>query len=463
MKKYSYKSILSRLVSLTPLYYNHPSFICKLSLLILACIPASVLAAPTHADSLISLKSASTKLIYIDGKPTEKSEEIAQRDSLIRVISNFYYDQFRHFQDPDAPYFLFMSKEAGLSMGIGGSVRMRAYYDWNGAMPTPSFAPYTIPIPADPLSMKHFATTPAGTGLFFRVIGYNKKIGSYQLYIETDFTGYLSRGLNLKKAYAQINDITVGYANSTFSDPAAQPVVIDAAGNNNKFSNVSVLVRYMPCIKNHWYLGASIETPATAADRTSADAKARSEWLPDVAALAQYEWAPGQHVRLSGILRTLPYRDLRNNTNHDVIGWGLHLSSVARPVYNLTTYANFAAGRGIAGLGSDMQYGFYDLIPDPNNPASLYAPLSIGWCAGLQYNFRPDLFLSIAASQTHLSTRTGTPGYEYKNGTFACITAFWNILPRISIASELDFGRRVNISSEARNAWRANLMCAFSF
>lgn len=417
----------------------------------------------SHVDSLISKKAASTKVMYIDGRPSDPDEIKRDRDSLILTVSKFYYDQFRHFQDPDAPYFLFMSKSAGLSMGIGGSVRMRAYYDWNGAMPTPSFAPSTIPIPADPLAMRHFSTTPAGTGLFFRVIGYNQTIGDYQLYIETDFTGYLSRGLNLKKAYAMVRDFTIGYATSTFSDPAAQPIIIDAAGNNNKFSTSSVLVRYMPCFRKKWHVGVSIETPSTFINPSSPDAKPRAEWLPDFAALGQYEWAPGQHVRLSGILRTLPYRDLTTNKNHNVLGWGLHLSSVGRPATPLTLYANLSIGRGIAGLGGDLQYGRYDLIADPIDQSMLYAPLSFGWCGGIQYNFCPDFLISLAASQMNLYSRKHTSGDTYRTGTFASATAYWNILPRIAAAAELDFGRRRDVSGLARNAWRANLMCSFSF
>lgn len=436
---------------------------CAIALFALSCSALSAEAAVSNPDSLINRKAASTKIMYIDGRPTDNATIAADKDSMFRVISTFYYDQFRHFQDPDAPYFLFMSKEAGMSMGIGGSVRMRAFYDWNGAVPGSAFAPYTIPIPANPLSMRRFSSTPAGTGLFFRVIGYHRVIGNYQLYIETDFTGYDSRGLKLKKAYAMIRDFTVGYAASTFSDPAAQPVVIDAAGNNNKYSHTSVLVRYMPCLKNRWHLGVSLETPSTAIDQTMPAVKPLSEWLPDLAALAQYQWAPGQHVRLSAIARSLSYRDISGGSNHNLTGWGLHLSSVAHPTRSLTTYANLACGRGIAGLGSDLQYGRYDLISDPENPSKLYAPQSMGWSLGVQYNFRPDFFISIAASQTYLSTRKGAPADEYRCGTFACANAFWNILPRLSVAAEVDYGRRENISKEARNAWRANVMCAFSF
>lgn len=420
-------------------------------------------AASSHVDSLISRKSESTKIIYIDGRPDLNDTRRAERDSMIRIISSFYYDQFRHFQDPDAPYFLFMSKEAGLSMGIGGSVRMRAYYDWDGAMPSSSFAPYTIPIPLNPLSKRHFATTPSGTGLFFRVIGNHRKIGYYQLYIETDFTGYNSRGLKLKKAYAMVRNFTVGYATSTFSDPAAQAPIIDGAGNNNKFSHTSVLVRYMPCFKGKWFVGVSLETPTTSVDQTSSAAKPMSEWLPDAAALVQYQWAPGQHIRLSGIVRSLSYRDMTAAKNHNLAGWGALLSSVAHPEKQLTTYANVSAGRGIAGLGSDLSYGHYDLLTDPKDSSVLYTPLSFGWSAGVQYNFCPEFFVSLSASQTYLYARSGSPADEYKRGTFACANAFWNILPRLSVGAEIDYGRRANISREARNAWRVNAMCSFTF
>lgn len=52
-----------------------------------------------------------------------------------------YQDQFRHFQDPEAPYFMFMSKDSRLAMGMGGTVRMRSYFDWGGAIAQPPFAP----------------------------------------------------------------------------------------------------------------------------------------------------------------------------------------------------------------------------------------------------------------------------------------------------------------------------------
>ncbi len=81
----------------------------------------------------------------------------------------------------------------------------------------------------------------------------------------------------------------------------------------------------MPVIKKKWALAASVEIPSTStAVDSSKDAMVISNYVPDFAAFAQYEWAPGQHIRLSGILRTLPYRNLIQAENHTVMGMGRH-------------------------------------------------------------------------------------------------------------------------------------------
>lgn len=431
-------------------------------LLLAACACLAAAAQKPMVDRQIDSTLTSNKVVFLDGKPAP--EEIQHHvDSIRRKISIFYYDQFRHFQDPGAPYFLFMSKDASLAMGIGGAARMRGYYDWGGAIPASGFAPYLIPITPDPTNMKHLGTTPAGTCLFFRVLGRNKTLGNYQLYIEANFNGYQSRDFHLKKAYAIINDFTVGYAASTFSDPAAVPPTVDAQGPNNKITPTAVLVRYMPVVKDRWYFAVSAEasSPAIGADGTTT--KKCSDWLPDFAAFAQYQWAPGQHVRLSGIVRTLSYRDLVAGKNHNKAGWGLLLSSVAHPLPELTTYFSANYGKGTAGQVSDLLMGNYDMLADPEIPGRLYVPASFGWCVGVQYNFRPNLFMSVSASQTRLLPLMAVSPDEYKYGIFSAVNIFWNLTPRMQVAAEFDYGIRHNFSGAHRAARRIGAMCQFSF
>ncbi|MDE7467853.1 MAG: hypothetical protein K2M61_05810 [Muribaculaceae bacterium] len=420
-------------------------------------------ASQSLVDDQIASKVESNKIVWIDGRPTTEAQRQAETDSIRSVISTFYYDQFKHFRDPDAPYFLFMSREAGFTLGIGGAVRMRSYYDWGGAMPNTMFAPMQIPIPANLSNMRHFGTTPSGTYVFLRAIGNNKIIGDYQLYVEADFTGYQGLDFRLKKAYAIVGDWTLGYATSTFSDPGAQAPVLDAGGANNKFSATSVLVRYMHAWHQKWYGAVSVETPSVAIEAINPSARPASSWLPDASAFFQYQWERGQHIRLSGIIRSLTYRDLVAQKTRNVAGWGIQLSRVAHPERHLTTYLTANYGRGYAGLGGDLMLGTYDLINNPQTDGQLYAPRSLGWCLGAQYNFRPEIFASVSVSQTRLLPDHPVGPDEYKYGMFACANIFWSITPRFTVATEYDWGVRHNFSGAHRRAQRANLSAMFTF
>ena len=179
------------------------------------------------------------KVVFVGDGPR------APQDSVMRMINMYYIDQFHHFKDPLAPYFLLMSKDANLSMGVGGAVRMRGWADFDGAIQANGFCPYLIPVPANPELRRRIGGTPGGTSLFFRVIGFNTIVKDFNAYIQCDFSGLDNVGFKLKKAYVTMQDWTVGYATTTFSDPAAEVPTIDGAGPNGKASRTAMLVRWM--------------------------------------------------------------------------------------------------------------------------------------------------------------------------------------------------------------------------
>lgn len=431
------------------------------------CVPSHVYSKDSEAkldktshpvDIQIDSLVHRSRVIPMDGGTLTKEE----RDSVYGLVSAYYYDQFRHTQDPDAPYFMFMSKDAGFMMGIGGVVRMRGWYDWGGAIPANGFVPALIPIPSDPASPRKFGTTPAGTALFLRMSGRNRVLGNYQLYIEANFNGYKSRDFKLKKAYAQVRDFTVGLASSTFSDPAALPPTVDAQGATNKVSPTSVLVRYMP-VFGKFSFGVSLETPDASIGADGINTRPSSTWLPDGAALVQYEWARGQHVRLSGIIRQLGYRNLIEQKNVDKVGWGVQLSSVARPVSPVTTYLTFNCGAGYGSLCNDLIAVANDLIANPDKPGDLYAPFALGYCLGVQYNFKPNLYSTIQFSQTRYLPSHDISPDSYKYGYCLTVNLFWNPVERMQVGAEFDFGKRQNFSRDHRYARRVGALVQFSF
>lgn len=407
-------------------------------------------------DSLV----ADHKIIYIDGKPETVTR--AYQDSLRRVMETFYYDQFTGFSDPAAPYFMFMSRDASLAMGIGGCVRIRGWYDWDGAIPANGFSPYLIPMTPDPGNMKKLGATPAGSTLFYRVIGRNSKFGEYQLYIEANFNGYGGSDFHLKKAYAQIRNVTFGYAASTFSDPAAIPPTVDASGPNNKISSTNILVRYMRTVKTRWTLAASLEIPSIATTQVNGSFGKASEWLPEFAAFAQYAWGKSEHVRLAGMMRNLPYLDIARGKTINKFAWGAQLSAVVHPTYQLTAYGTINCGKGHQSEVGDFAAGTYDLVVTPDG-TSMYAPFSYGWNLGLQYNFLPNLFASVSYADNRYCPRSPKAADEYKYGNVWMANVFWNLTPRIQAGLEFDTGVRKNFGGDHRRAQRVGAMAQFSF
>ncbi|MBD5345184.1 MAG: hypothetical protein HDR83_05685 [Bacteroides sp.] len=384
-------------------------------------------------------------------------------DSIRSLIEHFFYDQFRNFQDPAAPYFLFMSRDANLAMGIGGMVRMRGYFDWGGSVNSPGFSPALIPVSRDPLHDRLLGTTPAGTALFFRVIGRNKSLGTYQLYIEANFNGYSSRDFHLKKAYAILNDWTVGYASSTFSDGSAAPPTIDAAGPNMKMDATAVLVRWMHTFRSHYVVAASVETPSMRIQEDGTTTAARSQYLPNVAAFVQYEWDKEQHVRLAGIVRSLPYRDMLTQKNHTLTGWGVQLSTVFHPAHAWTIYATVNGGKSYSNFGGDILLGRYDLVADPKSPGRLRTTPGFGYNLGVQYNFTPSLFVSTSFGQGRYLPSCDADGTDYKYGLLSTTNIIWYLTPRIQAGAEFSFGKRQDFNGENGYARRIGAMIGFSF
>ncbi len=393
------------------------------------------------------------------------SESIEVSDDSIRsMIDLFYIDQFRHFQDPRAPYFLFMSKDANLAMGIGGVVRMRMWGDFDGAVPANGFVPYLMPAPRDPAQKSRLSATPAGTALFFKVIGRNSAIGNYLAYIECNFDGYNNVGFKLKKAYVTVNDLTVGYSSTTFSDPVANPPTIDGAGPNGEVNRSAVLVRWMHSPDKNWRIAAAMEIPESMVDADNVFTKSINDWSPDIIGFGQYEWDEGnQHLRLSGLMRMIPYRNLIEMKNKTKIGWALQLSSVFKVAKPVTIYATINGGQGYASYTNDLQIGNYDLLDLPNHKGEMYAPYSIGITAGLKYNFTDNLYSCLALGQMRFLPQHSVDGSQYKYGLYGAANIFWDINPRFQIGAEYLIGCRKNFDGQRGSANRINVLAQFAF
>lgn len=400
------------------------------------------------------------KVMYVGS--TEKAD--IANDSIRYLITKFYVEQFRSFSDPLAPYFLMMSRDGKLAMGIGGSVRMRAWYDFDGSMPVNGFIPYMIPVPKDPAQNRRLGGTPGGSALFFRVIGRNPTLGDIIGYIQCDFSGDRNVTFTLKKAYAQINDWTVGYASTTFSDPGADVPTIDGAGQNGRLSRSAMLIRWMHGFRNHWQVAASVELPQSNIRADGTTTEKIHDWLPDVAAFVEYGWPHGSHVRLSAMVRSLPYRDLVTMTNRNIAGWGVQLSTVVWPSPQLALYGTVNTGKGYHSYMGDLAIGAYDLVQGNNTvPGRMYAPRALGVNTGCRYNFNHNFYSCLALGMARYYTKHDPAPDEYKSGLYGAVNFFWEPTTRLQFGIEYLAGRRNNVNGQHGSANRVDALFQFAF
>lgn len=384
-------------------------------------------------------------------------------DSIQQTIDLFYRDQFLHYRDPRAPYFLLMSKDARYAMGIGGVVAAHGWANFNGAISGPDFTTYDIPVPNNPLQRRGIGASITDTQLYFRIIGRNTFLGNMSAYIQAKFQGP-DNTFKLKRAYVTVQDWTVGYDESTFSDPQTYVPTIDDEGSSAQMSSVQILVRYAHQFKKHWQVAVSAEMPDENITVTPGVTAKQNSWMPDFAAFLQYGWGHNNHVRLSGIVRTLSYRNLLKEKDKNVVGWGAQFSTVFHPFNNFTVYGGASYGRGYQTLLNDLADSSSDLLPDLDSPGKLYAPAAMGFRFGLQYNWTEKWYSCVVVSQVRsLPDFNPALGNEYKFGQYFAANVFFEPTPRLQFGAEILMGRRENFDLTRGHANRFDVLAQFSF
>ena len=241
-------------------------------------------------------------------------------------------------------------------------------------------------------------------------------------------------------------------------------MTIDGSGANGKMSKTNVLVRYLKTFKGHYSVGGSVEFPGSSIGADNVYTKKLKDFTPDLVVMTQYQWDQSvSHVRLSGLFRTLPYRDLLTKKNHTKIGWGVQASCVAKTSRSLTLYGITAIGQGHASYAGDLAIGPNDLLPTPHDNGSMYTPTSLSLIAGAKYNFLENLYACVALSELRAYTKADSPADTYKYGLYGAVNLFWKITPRLELGGEYLIGKRKNVDGSHGNANRIDAFVQFAF
>lgn len=388
------------------------------------------------------------------------SPDTADRD----VMAVFYSREDLAPNDPDAPRFLLLDTKGKIAFGIGGQVYATASYDMDGAVNSNGFATFDIPVPSDPAQRSRLGANVSNSSLFIKLVGKTSRFGMFQLYFQTNFTGNTGGyGFKLKQAYATLAHLTVGLTNSTFVDPATQAPTVDNEGPSGQISDKNILFRYTTPVRKGFSAALSVEMPKVSYT-LSPQTEALSARVPDIPAYVQYSWAPGQHLRISGIFRDMPYRDLRTGQNRLQPGYGVQISTIT----NIDTYGfvqlfgHLAYGRGIGQYINDLGGNGFDLVYD-RTAGSLKAPEMMGWTAGIIVNPTSRLQFTGAFSRAQVYDVAELGGDTYRYGQYLDVNGFYNVDANFRIGAEYLHGWRKDYSAQLGQANRIDFLLQYSF
>ncbi|MDE6464209.1 MAG: porin [Muribaculaceae bacterium] len=415
-------------------------------------LPLLIAAAPIVA--VAQSDSIPERAIILSGDATHPNH--------VNNIAELYSRENMAFNDPAAPRFLFLDKKGKVALGIGGSLKATAMYDFNGAIDNNEFVTNQIPVPFNPAQSERFGATAAYSSIFLKMVATETPVGRVVVYIQTEFSGDDGNyGLTLKQAYATVGHLTLGKARSTFSDAPAMAPTVDEQGPSGQVSAKQMLIRYNSSSYNGFSWAISTELPS-ASYTVGTAAASIAQRFPDIPAYIQYSWKQGAHVRVSGILRELSYRNNVTNKNRFATGWGVQLSAVGNIVGGLGFFGHYTYGKGIGEYINDLSGEGLDLVPDAES-GKLHAPAAAGWTAGLRYDFSPKFFITGSYSRAQLYKSSAVSPDTYRYGQYIDANAFYNPWSDLTIGLEYVHGTRKNADGQAGRANRITALVQYSF
>lgn len=379
-----------------------------------------------------------------------------------------YIDTYRPgFQQVEKPQFVFATKNNRFSFAVGGSVTLRAGYDFNGISDNLDFVPYDIPVPGNYNTRQKLMMDATNSRVFLKAIT-NTGIGRVLVFFDADFRGgregsYTPR---LRSAYVSAKGFTLGRDVTTFCDLQAAPTTIDYQGPNAYNFNFATMIRYeVTFARERLTFGVAAEMPHVSATYNDNFAPLRQR-VPDFPAYLQLAWGNNResHIRATGVVRNMYLHNVRTGNNTSLLGWGVQLSGrikVARPV---VLFMNGVYGKGITPYIQDLTGSGLDFTPDPQNPERIQTTPMWGWQAAAQINLTSKVFLSGGYSMVRVEHKHGFfADNEYRQGQYIFGNVFYKVSSRCRLAAEYLYGRRYDMDSARNNANRVNVMVQYNF
>ncbi len=365
--------------------------------------------------------------------------------------------------DNGLPRFALVGKNDKFYLGIGGQFLGEGVFDFGDNMPsTLLFTPSSI-TPRTPGNGGNLGFGWQTSSIYLNFVAMPGTDNQLGVFFKGNFMG-TNNNFGCFHFYARYRGLTAGYTNSLFTDGAAEPMTIDFEGPNGyPFLNLFTAYWEQP-FTTHFSGAIGVEAP-TASLTTGHGTATVNQRVPAIPLYLQYAWDGGNsHLRLSGLVRPMQYRNTVAEKNSTMTGLGVQLSGMAHIAGGLSVNYNAAYGRGIGTYLQDDNGLGLDAVPS-TTAGSLDMVKTMGVTGGLSYNFSSKVSTNLTYSHltNWLKDTSLAQSEQYRYGDYVAANVIYNVNKFVSAGLEYDYGHRKSFDGTSLHTNRLQLQLAVTF
>jgi len=374
--------------------------------------------------------------------------------------------------DPEyeAPQFAIVDKNNRFYMSLGAKIKAVGVYDWGNPAPSVTdFKPSEFD-EAQPGNETSMRMSVKSSSINFNIVGMPTNKYRVGIFIALTFDGgedYSNYMAKCDYAYVKCRGFTLGYQSNLYDDKAVDAYLIDGNGPGASGAHTDLSVSFQRYLLPHFKAGVSLAIPKlsmTVGDE--AGYYSLNQRVPDVPLYVQWDWNDNSHVRLSGVYRTMQYRDFTANCNRMLPGYGLKLTSSVE-MGNVMGYAMVQAGKGIANYMKDNENRSLDLVPTSISGQYTQTEAWGALCA-LECNYNPRMFSTFMYGymRNYVDAYQGGVipyGEHMKYEHYAAANFIWKISKFVNVGLEYNYGLKHTFAGNTIGNNRVSAMMRVGF
>ncbi len=365
--------------------------------------------------------------------------------------------------DSNLPRFAIVGREKQFYLGIGAQFLGEAVYNWGDNMPsTLNFTPSSM-TPRTPGNGSSVGFAWQSSSINLNFVAMPNTHNQLGLYFKGDFSS--GGDFEVSHLYAKYRGLTAGYTNSSFTDGDAMPFTIDNEGPNG-YPSVTLFTAYWTQNFGRGFSGAiGIDAPTADFTTSTGSTDYVSQRIPAVPLYVQYGYNGGNdHVRLSGLVRPMQYRNLDAGHNSTLVGLGVQLSGITNIAGPVSFTYNAAYGRGIADYIQDDNGLGLDATPSVK-AGEMTMARTLGLTGGLSFNFSSKVSANVVYS--HVTNWLGDNAVaqpdQYRYGDYVAANILYNVNRFVRAGIEYDYGHTKSFAGSPLHSNRIQAQLALTF